>query len=588
MRYQTENRQETQPAAPSLLTTPSSVVVAPTPAPAPLPSAQSKLDAILQLLDRKDLKGTAMRLPHVSTMRVTTQKRFPSEHPFKIRIGTLPNNGGDVVAFLGPTPKNPEHAPTLLVGTHSYSVPSTKWDKIPFVEPFQQLWNKTTQIRKLTGQAYQDMRRGLLKSLVCWYLLNEAAARDGDFRFPEIVTKNYLVPALEILGRKETMTATPRPGNEALDDDADASAANLGNLERHRIEQGEVEARIKEEAKDDEAESAAHAEKLEEREKTEKRRQQIASIKEELRVLELEEEKESRLAVSPKPATMDVETPSVPTDDASVTDTADTTANKRKRTRIDDRTDERSAASGQLRKRRSPSTTTPSSVSTRKKEPAIDCPGGIRETAPGSGDTGDRNCLTIDDEAGLQSFRRPPPTCTTRMNGQVLKPPATNQQGADTIAKAHTATTSAPGTHSPEGDTPTPATLGAAPWGADGDWQTHFYDHRSHEFGSLIHAFNKPIETSSSTNIIAPPETLPSCTALGNDQCVTALQKTFDDHQKLSTRLEALAREEEEAKVAYEDAVRQREEVEQALMENKTVMGHIAGRLADERGVKMD
>jgi hypothetical protein len=34
--------------------------------------------------------------------------------------------------------------------------------------------------------------------------------------------------------------------------------------------------------------------------------------------------------------------------------------------------------------------------------------------------------------------------------------------------------------------------------------------------------------------------------------------------------------------------VRQREEVEQALMENKTVMGHVAGRLADERGVKMD
>jgi hypothetical protein len=137
-------RQETQPAAPSLLTIPPSVVAASTPAPAPLPSAQSKLDAILQLIDRKGLKGTAMRLPHVSTMRVTTQKRFPSEHPFKIRIGTLPNNGGDVVAFLGPTPKNPEHAPTLLVATHSYALPSTKWDKIPFVEPFQQLWNKTT------------------------------------------------------------------------------------------------------------------------------------------------------------------------------------------------------------------------------------------------------------------------------------------------------------------------------------------------------------------------------------------------------------------------------------------------------------
>jgi hypothetical protein len=134
----------------------------------------------------------------------------------------------------------------------------------------------------------------------------------------------------------------------------------------------------------------------------------------------------------------------------------------------------------------------------------------------------------------------------------------------------------------------TPSILGAAPWGADGDWQTHFYDHRSHEPGSLIHAFNKPIETSSFTNIIAPPETLPSCTALGNDQCVTALQKAFDDHEKLSTRLEALARGEEEAKEAYEDAVRQREEVEQALMENKTVMGHIAGRLADEWRLKMD
>jgi hypothetical protein len=174
------------------------------------------------------------------------------------------------------------------------------------------------------------------------------------------------------------------------------------------------------------------------------------------------------------------------------------------------------------------------------------------------------------------------------MDAQVLAPTVTNQQKAAAIAKVHTATTSAPEPHSSKADTRNPPKVDAAPWGAYGDWKTHLHDHRSREPDSLVPAFNKPIETSSLTNIVEPLETLTSLAALTNDQCVATLQKAFDDHQKLVARLESLASEEEETRKAYMEAVRKREEAERALMENKTVMGCIAGRLADARGVNLD
>jgi hypothetical protein len=110
---------------------------------------------------------------------------------------------------------------------------------------------------------------------------------------------------------------------------------------------------------------------------------------------------------------------------------------------------------------------------------------------------------------------------------------------------------------SSEADTRIPFIVGAAPWGVDGDWQTHLRDHRTREPDSLVHAFNTPIETSPSPT----SETLPSFTALGHDQCVAALQNTFGDHQKLIARLDVLAREEEGTKKAYEVAVSRKEEV---------------------------
>ncbi|KAF1938395.1 hypothetical protein EJ02DRAFT_514551 [Clathrospora elynae] len=238
------------------------------------PSAKSTVDSILLELGRKGLRKAAANLPHHSTIRIEPQTdHSDAEHLFRLCIGTL-SSGEEVWIYVGSKPKDRSNAsnlaPTIKVyashnGVETRAVHSSAWHEIRMIEPFKELWKRTSDSARKENKSWMDQRRGMFKSLVFWYFANEGAARGERLRFPEFMRSHYLVLALRKLGE-----VAPALRSENLSgmgsDGVDGIAAMLGGLSQHERQQKDIEARIREEGKK-KKELAADTKALEDLEK---------------------------------------------------------------------------------------------------------------------------------------------------------------------------------------------------------------------------------------------------------------------------------------------------------------------------------
>jgi hypothetical protein len=210
--------------------------------------AKPQLAILRAELEKKGLKTQLDDLPSLSVMRIIPHTWCTSEHPFALFIGT--ENNSNIYAVLGSRPSTSDQAPDILIwkGNSDCNMQNIgRFDKlnlVELVEPFKALWENTSDMGE--GKDAWDRRRGWFKSLVYWYLLCEAAEREGRIRVPKSVTRQYIGPALRKLGMgmqkrlvvKETVIdGEKRQGTTEI-------TATLGELAEHEKEQKEVERRM--------------------------------------------------------------------------------------------------------------------------------------------------------------------------------------------------------------------------------------------------------------------------------------------------------------------------------------------------------
>ena len=204
------------------------------------PSAKATLQNLKAELTRKVLKSALDSLPPISAINISPQNFSPSEHPFKLHLGS--KHSAPAYATLGPRPCNPSHAPDLLffhgsTSTSMAQLPSFhSLETVNLVEPFCTFWEKSRDMVGARGR--KDERRGQFKGLVYWYFLGDAVRRGGGLRVAGTVGV-YIGRAVGRLGLG-VIDGRRRRRRLGTEDVADV----LGEVERFGERQRKVERRV--------------------------------------------------------------------------------------------------------------------------------------------------------------------------------------------------------------------------------------------------------------------------------------------------------------------------------------------------------
>ncbi|KAH7356116.1 hypothetical protein BKA66DRAFT_574857 [Pyrenochaeta sp. MPI-SDFR-AT-0127] len=172
------------------------------------PSANTELNKLCQIIKDKGLSDLLRNLPPATSITVEPQNRFVSTYPHKVCIGTL--GSSPVWASLKETrhrEQSADCAPDLFFYTgHSDaelkpSGPFHSLGNISMVDPFRAHWDLTHDMPKSDTEKSRhgsENRRGQFKSLVYWYLLNDAVGRNSKCHIPKAIPA-YFASALKTL-----------------------------------------------------------------------------------------------------------------------------------------------------------------------------------------------------------------------------------------------------------------------------------------------------------------------------------------------------------------------------------------------------
>ncbi|KAJ4301704.1 hypothetical protein N0V90_003797 [Kalmusia sp. IMI 367209] len=160
--------------------------------------ASIELEGVRRFVKGRGLEFALNNLPLAIDLSITPQTDLPSEHPFKLLIGTQSNQ--KVWIGLGTTPKH-GHGPKVDIYFNNGGLTRRQFNflnEVDMVEPFKRLWENTS-ICTQVERGWMDLRRGMLKSLTYWYLLIEVNRVGGMLLVPLPIRK-YFVEALKRLG----------------------------------------------------------------------------------------------------------------------------------------------------------------------------------------------------------------------------------------------------------------------------------------------------------------------------------------------------------------------------------------------------
>ncbi|KAF2682235.1 hypothetical protein K458DRAFT_405977 [Lentithecium fluviatile CBS 122367] len=161
--------------------------------------AKAELESVKQFVSSHHLNPALKALPPLSAMTITPQTRFPSEHPYKLLLGSLP--GQPLWLALTTTPKQ-ARCPyaQLFVGDSDIDLKAAKWEQMEveeLVQPFRKFWEKTREgwgqgdgVLVFLGAAVRREERGGAES-----------GGGGGFLVPTVI-RRYLVEALKKIGRR--------------------------------------------------------------------------------------------------------------------------------------------------------------------------------------------------------------------------------------------------------------------------------------------------------------------------------------------------------------------------------------------------
>jgi len=166
-------------------------------------SPHEKGDSLLQAQDSVESLQHRFpylrKLPPLSDMQIATQSTESTEHPYILLLGTI--HESPLWIGLGKAQSRHTFAPVLFISRQERdgtleSLGSKALSEVDMREPFRSLWlaMETLPNSGHTG----DLKRGRIKSLACWYLLNDAERRGSEFRWHSALT-GYLHAALDIL-----------------------------------------------------------------------------------------------------------------------------------------------------------------------------------------------------------------------------------------------------------------------------------------------------------------------------------------------------------------------------------------------------
>ncbi|KAF2451299.1 hypothetical protein P171DRAFT_438059 [Karstenula rhodostoma CBS 690.94] len=160
----------------------------------------TELTSVHRFVEAHNLESALNALPPASELTITPQTTIPSEHPYKLHIGTytLSSQPHSVHIGLTTTPRN-GYGPSfrIFIGskTHAFEI----LEDVELLQPFRRLWEKTRNERRWCERAWKDMRRGVVKGFAYWYLLGEAEGRGAELLVPGTV-RGYFVEGLKRVG----------------------------------------------------------------------------------------------------------------------------------------------------------------------------------------------------------------------------------------------------------------------------------------------------------------------------------------------------------------------------------------------------
>ncbi|KAF1955685.1 hypothetical protein CC80DRAFT_535765 [Byssothecium circinans] len=164
--------------------------------------ANTELQSLKTSIASRNLLAHLTALPPLSSQTLNPQTRFPTEHPYKLLLGTLHNK--PIWIALGTT-HGKDHGPSILIlgGESDSELQRAKLEDLgerDVVQPFRRLWERTS-VCGCGEKAWRDKRRGWLKSLAYWYFLAGVVERGGGegFVVPGVI-RRYFVGALGALG----------------------------------------------------------------------------------------------------------------------------------------------------------------------------------------------------------------------------------------------------------------------------------------------------------------------------------------------------------------------------------------------------
>ncbi|KAL5423399.1 hypothetical protein PMIN04_003917 [Paraphaeosphaeria minitans] len=147
-----------------------------------------------------DLSGALAALPPPSELLITPQTFVPSEHPYKLHVGTYtvsPSSPPQQVYIgLTATPRN-GYGPSLRIfignKTHSCHI----LEDAELLQPFRRLWEKSRFDGTGSDSVYKLIRRRVVKGLAYWYFLAEEEKRgEGIGLLVPGTIRGYLVEGL--------------------------------------------------------------------------------------------------------------------------------------------------------------------------------------------------------------------------------------------------------------------------------------------------------------------------------------------------------------------------------------------------------
>ncbi|KAL1597866.1 hypothetical protein SLS60_008353 [Paraconiothyrium brasiliense] len=162
--------------------------------------ATTGVASIRSLVRGYDLEAALDCLPSAAELTITPQTDVPSEHPFKLLIGTRYDDR--VWIGLTTTPKRASGPGFKIFITTEDTITSHTVDVLDnsdLVQPFRRLWEKTSMVTGTVWHGGHDTRRGMLKSFAYWYLLIEAERIGRKLLVPDSI-RRYLVEGLKMVG----------------------------------------------------------------------------------------------------------------------------------------------------------------------------------------------------------------------------------------------------------------------------------------------------------------------------------------------------------------------------------------------------